>query len=151
MGNERRCMYTTFCDDVRQEAGNKLSFMGIYHGVLYVPKFPTSLAKLCFVMSVRTPMEEAFKELKFRLLRDDELIAEATVDLGDTSRPVAVPESERWTTVQSVLQIAPMQISGPCFFEARADTESGEIRGGTLEVRQSAVNQSTAQPSTSQN
>ena len=29
--------FTLFCDDLRQEAGGKLSAMGIYHGVMAIP------------------------------------------------------------------------------------------------------------------
>jgi hypothetical protein len=40
--------YTLFCDDVRLEAGNKLSFMGVFHSII-VQQLPISVLKLAIV------------------------------------------------------------------------------------------------------
>lgn len=41
-----------FCDDIRQEAGNKLSYMGVYDRALYIDEeFPITLSKLCVVIN----------------------------------------------------------------------------------------------------
>lgn len=41
-------LYTLFCDDVRLEAGNKLSFMGVFQNIL-VQHLPLSLIKFAVV------------------------------------------------------------------------------------------------------
>ena len=41
-------VYTLFCDDVRLEAGNKLSFMGVFQNIL-VQQIPVSLIKFAVV------------------------------------------------------------------------------------------------------
>jgi hypothetical protein len=41
-------LYTLFCDDVRLEAGNKLSFMGVFQNIL-VEQLPVSLIKFAVV------------------------------------------------------------------------------------------------------
>ena len=41
-------LYTLFCDDVRLEAGNKLSFMGVFQNIM-VPQIPLSLIKFAVV------------------------------------------------------------------------------------------------------
>ena len=41
-------LYTLFCDDVRLEAGNKLSFMGVFQNIL-VQQLPVSLIKFAVV------------------------------------------------------------------------------------------------------
>src|SRR5688500_7871338 len=41
-------LYTLFCDDVRLEAGNKLSFMGVFQNIL-VQQLPVSLIKFAIV------------------------------------------------------------------------------------------------------
>ena len=43
-----RLLYTLFCDDVRLEAGNKLSFMGVFQNIL-VQQLPVSLIKFAVV------------------------------------------------------------------------------------------------------
>lgn len=41
-------LYTLFCDDVRLEAGNKLSFMGVFQNIM-VQQVPISLIKFAIV------------------------------------------------------------------------------------------------------
>jgi uncharacterized protein DUF6941 len=41
-------VYTLFCDDVRLEAGNKLSFMGVFQNIM-VQQIPVSLIKFAVV------------------------------------------------------------------------------------------------------
>jgi hypothetical protein len=41
-------IYTIFCDDVRLEAGNKLSFMGVFQNIM-VQQLPVSLIKFAVV------------------------------------------------------------------------------------------------------
>lgn len=41
-------IYTLFCDDVRLEAGNKLSFMGVFQNIM-VEQMPVSLIKFAIV------------------------------------------------------------------------------------------------------
>lgn len=40
--------YSILCDDVRLEAGNKISLMGVFQNV-YVPKFPAGVIKFAVV------------------------------------------------------------------------------------------------------
>src|ERR1700730_6660205 len=44
-----------FCDDIRQEIGGKLSFMGVYYGAMYVPQFPINLPKFCVNVTFYEP------------------------------------------------------------------------------------------------
>ena len=41
-------LYTLFCDDVRLEVGNKLSFMGVFQNIM-VQQLPVSLIKFAVV------------------------------------------------------------------------------------------------------
>ena len=43
-----KLLYTLFCDDVRLEAGNKLSFMGVFQNIM-VQQLPVSLIKFAIV------------------------------------------------------------------------------------------------------
>lgn len=46
--SELELLYTLFCDDVRLEAGNKLSFMGVFQNIM-VQQLPVSLIKFAVV------------------------------------------------------------------------------------------------------
>src|SRR5205809_5857904 len=45
---ELELAYTLFCDDVRLEVGNKLSYMGVFQNIV-VPQLPVWLPKLAVV------------------------------------------------------------------------------------------------------
>ena len=59
--NVDRFVHTIFCDDLRQEVGNKVSFMGCYQGELFVPFVPLLLPKLCVYVTVSTPVERPLR------------------------------------------------------------------------------------------
>jgi hypothetical protein len=40
--------YAIICDDIRQEIGHKLTFVGVYQEQIIVPAFPFTFPKLCF-------------------------------------------------------------------------------------------------------
>jgi hypothetical protein len=46
--NKLELLYTLFCDDVRLEVGNKLSFMGVFQNIM-VQQLPVSLIKFAVV------------------------------------------------------------------------------------------------------
>lgn len=47
-GEKLELLYTLFCDDVRLEVGNKLSFMGVFQNIM-VQQMPVSLIKFAVV------------------------------------------------------------------------------------------------------
>jgi hypothetical protein len=51
--------WSIFCDDIRQEVGGKLSFMGVYYGVMYVPQFPILLPKISVNVTFYEPKNMA--------------------------------------------------------------------------------------------
>lgn len=77
-------VYTILCDDVRLEAGNKLSLMGIFQNIL-VERAPVSLLKLAIVQHWRG---SGIHSAEVRILSTDKsqvLMASqpAQVNLGD--------------------------------------------------------------------
>ena len=53
-------LYTLFCDDVRLEAGNKLSFMGVFQNIM-VQQLPVSLIQVCSGESLARAGELSFR------------------------------------------------------------------------------------------
>ncbi|WP_095058063.1 hypothetical protein [Pseudomonas sp. Irchel s3f7] len=47
-----RYVHSTYCDDIRQEVGGKITLVGIYAGQCLVPEIPCSLPKLCLVLNI---------------------------------------------------------------------------------------------------
>ena len=58
--------HVILCDDVRNEVGNKLSFMGVYGPELWLGKLPAVMPKLCFVVMLEH-IEQSFTSAKARV------------------------------------------------------------------------------------
>ncbi|RDE49304.1 MAG: hypothetical protein DVS81_17350 [Candidatus Accumulibacter meliphilus] len=136
-----RHIQTVFCDDIRHEVGGKHSYIGVYSGKLFVPTFPATLSKLCVAMNVLTPADRPFAKLTVRLLKDEDVLIEGTLDDVQLSAAVDVPEDDAMTkdgilALQSVIVFSPFVLEGPCTLRVRAETEEGELRGLGLRVEQ---------------
>lgn len=130
-------MWSTFCDDVRQEVGNKLSYLGIYGPNLVVPVFPTTLVKLCCVFNVRVHAETPPSSVVFKLLRDDEVIFEHELSVGKDAVPT-LPANEmdvQALTISSIAQFVGFAITQQGRLKARAIVDGKELRGGALDLQ----------------
>ena len=126
---QSRTVIAQFCDDVRQEIGNKFSLMGCYGTDLYVPSFPITLPKLCVFVHVRTPREQPFRRLTLRLMRGAEVLSELEanpdkLNAGDT------PEWARWLSMTGILAVTPFHATAACRLRVVAETESEALESG---------------------
>ena len=64
-----------FCDDVRDEMGNKKSLMGVVAGDLQVGEFPATIGFACYFEYFADADDGDSLKLEFRLLQDDAEIA----------------------------------------------------------------------------
>ena len=127
-----------FCDDVRVEAGNKVSYMGVYGPNLIVHSLPTTLLKLCCVFHLRIPATMKPQHVVLRLLRDDQPISEIQV------APTAANEAAERLADEAVgthaiafnhvVPLVNLMISQPSVLKAQAVVDGKEIRGGGLEL-----------------
>ncbi|MEP7311495.1 MAG: hypothetical protein ABI859_02840 [Pseudomonadota bacterium] len=131
-------MLATFCDDVRQEVGNKLSYLGIYGPNLIVPSFPTTLVKLCCVFTLRMPAGSLPRKVNLTLLRDDEVVFEADLAQQATESAAAnaspVEGDGFALTISTVAQLVGLAITQRGILKARADVDGKTLHGGGLEL-----------------
>ena len=66
-----RYLEVIYCDDVRQEVGNKQSLMGVYPGDLYLEALPAVLPKLCIVATLVIPAAECFESLRIKAMQGE--------------------------------------------------------------------------------
>ena len=135
MANDR-FVSAEYCDDVRQEVGNKISLIGCYGTDMIVGALPAFLPKLCVVVKLRTPVDQPFGVGTIRLLRDDQSIAEMPVDAtvaGVSGRP----ENATWQFLQAVIALSPFPIEAPCFLRVELEAEGEVILGPKLRIRAS--------------
>ncbi|MGH8243004.1 MAG: DUF6941 family protein [Steroidobacteraceae bacterium] len=124
-----RTVIAQFCDDVRQEIGNKFSLMGCYGADLYVPAFPITLPKLCVFVHVRTVRATPFQRLTLRLMRGREVLSELVAN-PDKLNTGETPEWARWLSMTGILAVTPFHAAGPCRLQVLAETESETLESG---------------------
>lgn len=128
-----RTVIAQFCDDVRQEIGNKFSLMGCYGTDLYVPAFPIKLPKLCVFVHVRTPREHPFERLTLRLVRGSDVLSELVAN-PDKLNAGETPDYARWLSMTGILAVAPFHATGPCRLQVLAETEAETLESGQFLV-----------------
>lgn len=132
-----RVLTAIFCDDIRHEVGNKLSFMGCYQNELFVPTAPIALAKLCVYVTLLTPIERPLRSLRFRVVVDDGMEL-AKVEIPDNVFDNLMVMSEgapTRTSVSAAMMFSPFTIEKGTVLRVLADTEEGEVLGPRLLVK----------------
>ena len=135
--------HTIFCDDVRQEVGGKVSFMGVYNGALYIAgQFPQTLPRLGFAITYSEPAKSEPIPVRFRVIylsssgasttlfentvdRTTAQVQTITADLDDPSRKITF-------RVGGVM--GPILLPEAGSIRARAYRNGEEIRLGVLQV-----------------
>jgi len=138
--------YSIFCDDIRNEAGGKLSFIGCYNGVIFISSlFPVVLPRLCVHVHVVSPGGQPFSSILIRCYvpGTDKPIAEESIAPPQQEEQIklvadlgADAEAPRYIVAGASLIFAPMQLNGPGLIRVRAviDGETNELPLGSLRV-----------------
>ncbi len=134
--NVDRFVHTIFCDDLRQEVGNKVSFMGCYQGELFVPFVPLLLPKLCVYVTVSTPVERPLRALTIRVDQGQNQLASIEMPSEDLARAVP-PTSEGATRIlaNAGVMLSPFAINEPGEIRVVVITEEGEMLGPRLRIK----------------
>ena len=135
-----RYMQSLFCDDIRYEIGNKVSYMGVYGEQLLVPVLPVVLPKLCVAVSVVTPIDRPFQQLTLRLFKNEEILNEMEVP-GETlevplSSSVKDADLASSLSFRTTFVLSSLSIEEACTLKVYAETEDETIPGVGLGVHQ---------------
>lgn len=129
---------TLFCDDIRQEVGGKLSYMGIYgpEMLLFGPK-PAVLPKLCIAVHLNVPAAVARGQVELVVFQH---AGETTTDVvrvvADLEGVETTPSDEDlFVAANFHLNAAPFQILEDCLLQVRAFVAGAEIKLGGLNIR----------------
>lgn len=129
--------YALFCDDIRQEVGNKVSLMGLYTGVaVFESEFPITIPRLCIAVHFVQDREDEVKPVKLKVIstNDDgeQLILEGDLDMQVERIPVA-PGATRMTTAAHIV-LSPLTIEKPGAIRVRAYYGEEEYKLGGLQI-----------------
>ncbi|MDP1679015.1 MAG: hypothetical protein Q8L02_02625 [Candidatus Nitrotoga sp.] len=134
----QRVVFAYFCDDIRQEVGNKFSFVGCYQGVMVVQQFPAQLPKLCAHIIVLTPTGKPFERLVLRAKLNEDVVAELEFPVSnwvDNFNEKAASTELGRLSVQAMIVLSPLIVTEPSKLYTEAETEDGIISGSYLTIR----------------
>lgn len=134
--NADRFVHAIFCDDMRQEIGNKVSFMGCYQGELFVPFVPLMLPKLCVQVTISTTVERPIKSLTVRLDQGANQLAAMEVPTDGFARSIPPVREDATRLFVSVgVMLSPFIIAEPGELRVVVITEEGEMPGPRLRIK----------------
>lgn len=136
---DRRIVLSQFCDDIRQELGNKYSLMGCYGDEIIIDKLPIALPKLCVQLRAVTPLERPFKRLAFRALLNDDILAEIELpqeQLDHASKKICERENATRLTYMVIMGFTPLLVNEAARLRIEAETEEGVLNGGCINLRE---------------
>lgn len=138
-----RFAFAIYCDDIRQEVGNKVSFIGVYNKQLFMPAIPALLPKVCVAGWARTLIEEPFKSVKLRLYANEKTLVEQDLPIPDES-DVEPPRNVKllpgdtapmqFQILHFAIQLSPFPVAEPTVLRLRLQTEKEELRAGGLSI-----------------
>jgi hypothetical protein len=141
--------YSIFCDDIRNEAGGKLSFIGCYNGVIFIADpFPLVLPKLCVHVHILSPASRPFNSIVVRcyLPGDDKPFSEEPIETPqrhDQAELVANLKTDTgaplFIVAATSLIFGPLKLRGPGLMRVRAVIDDDhELRLGSLRIEQAS-------------
>lgn len=145
MNQTPRHVEVIYCDDIREEVGNKHSYMGVYTDELTVPTVPVMLAKFCISVKVITNMEDPFEALEVRIVKvkdNEETDLLTTGPVNFLNQLSNIENGRSRLMVQLTFALAPFQIDEETTLRVKAITEREELRGMALRIRTSTPDKS---------
>jgi hypothetical protein len=142
-----RYLSTVFCDDIRQEIGGKMSFMGVYGGDMFLSKLPALLPKLCVFAKAVTPIDNPIRSFGIKVTYGDDVLAEfEPQEIGDIAKyEASILEDKSVMVVGTAITLAPFHIAEPGKLLVHATTESEELSAPGLTI---SVNEAGGPPQT---
>jgi hypothetical protein len=142
----QRYGYSVFCDDIRNEVGGKLSFIGCYNAVMFVePRFPFVLSKFCAHVHLVSPASQPYRSIVVRCYapgQEEPILEEPIAAPAPLDQMKLVAELEpahaapRLIVAATSLIFSPLRIEAPGLISIRAvvDGADGELGLGSLRV-----------------
>lgn len=142
----KRHGYSIFCDDIRNEVGGKLSFIGCYNSVMFTsPDMPFVLPKFCIHTHVVSPAELPLSSVVLRCYVPGiaSPIIEEPIDtppIADQKKLISELESEinapRYIVASASLILSPFEVREAGLISIRAviGDMAEELSLGSLRV-----------------
>lgn len=123
-----------FCDDIRQEVGNKVSIIGVYGGdIKFKAKPPIVYPKLCVAVWLDGDLADIPESITVHVLAQP---GRASVFSAELKRPEskADPTTHR-ARMQTLVEISPVMLKAPGRLEVEVEAGRETLKAGHLDVR----------------
>jgi hypothetical protein len=141
-----------FCDDIRQEVGGKLSYIGVYQSIMYVPSFPIAMPKFGIGVTLNEPKTLALRRdwttrVRVFLPGDDPVSPSFFMEIPPAHEQIEAifqvhsalgEDPDVPPTLQSFMSLvlAPMNLKEAGRIKVRADYNGTLLRLGAMRVEQ---------------
>ncbi|EPH6960523.1 DUF6941 family protein [Pseudomonas aeruginosa] len=141
-----RYVSTLFCDDIRNEIGGKVSYIGTYASTLYVKKFPATLPKLAIYLKATAPADDPFIKLSVQIMLDDKVIGEQDIDPDVDNSDIAENSKARLNLIRAHFVFSPFRVKETCLVKVKVTDEKGqEYLDSTLRIKENESNEDSAE------
>lgn len=132
--------HTVFCDDVRQEASGKQTYVGTYNSIMFVAGFPATLPQIHCVITYREEVD-ALGDVAIRVIHEvndeDTVIAEINISFSDSPPPPTdMTEPFLMKEAKLIVPLSPFNIEAAGCLKVRAFRGEDEIRLGSLKIKE---------------
>ena len=136
--------HSIFCEDIRNEIGDKFTYVGVVSGVIALESFPALLPKFAVAITYNQPRNKYRKSTNLKILfapdgGDEEnpvILFDTNLDIPDGSE-ILKPENGI-LSAEARLVISPLQLAGPGRVKVRAYfPDQQPVMLGSIQFRQS--------------
>lgn len=150
--------HTLFCDDIRHEVGNKISYIGCYTGdIIFRQELPATFSKIGFSITLETPADYPFQQITVKILLpgDDYENPSLTGNLSisqtdkiDRQNDEIEGEEKIHKLVNNVV-VESLEVKREGYIRVRADCDGEIIKCGSIRVRHQNIYETDRSKSTS--
>ena len=144
-----RFLHALYCDDLREEVGNKVSLIGVYGTELLLAKLPAVVPKFAILVTAGAPATNPFRQFECRVSLDENILVQTKQAPSDLEALTigwdGQPEDEspsgsgRVQLLRFVFMISPFSLPNPGILRVTATTESGVLRCPALAIREASA------------
>lgn len=128
-----------FFDDIRQETGNKLSFMGQLLGTAFltITEPPQSMDRLAIVIHARWPLSFQPREIMLRVAISDRVVIEQTAEAPDNDTQTLAQSEFSGRVLQAAIMLRGQPLKPGDEIKAWLRVDGTDIPAGRLRLQES--------------
>lgn len=128
---------TIFCDDIRHEINGKMSLMGMYGDVMYLPDFPITIPKICAFFELRIPPDlKNGTDATLTIMKGPEKIGAISLPIQSFDDSTKIPHGKPYVFSRSsgAMEFSSIIFTEPTLLELVVQIDGQSVVGGRLWV-----------------